>query len=73
MGDLLKIFLDTTDRKSYTVDLTQRCNMEIKTIIQELRLAHYELKDEKVITEGAIRAREHTMEVLNNLMNDRLS
>lgn len=41
--------------------------MEIETIIQELRLAHYELKDEKIITEGAIRAIEHTMELLNNL------
>ena len=34
------------------------------TVIQELRLALYELKEEKIITEGAINAIQHAIDLL---------
>ena len=38
--------------------------MEPETVIQELRLAFYELKEEKIITEGAINAIRHAIDLL---------
>ena len=40
--------------------------METETVIQELRLALYELKEEKIITEGAMNAIQHAIDLLLN-------